>query len=180
MANEIKTKSIDLKNFWILIIITAVSGIWGFISPGRLAQRTGIQLLNIRIDSPFGLIVVLFISLIVLILGISKDWEVQIGSNITIHSREILLFGSILVFLAAFSFCGLDVVLFVIYYYEILIFTTYWVFSMSIIPALIIGLITALLLFTGCLLIYRKSDLKIFKWTISVDQSSNLLVYGVV
>ncbi len=180
MANEIKTKSIDLKNFWILIIITAVSGIWGFISPGRLAQRTGIQLLNIRIDSPFGLIVVLFISLIVLILGISKDWEVQIGSNITIHSREILLFGSILVFLAAFSFCGLDVVLFFIYYYEILIFTTYWVFSMSIIPALIIGLITALLLFTGCLLIYRKSDLKIFKWTISVDQSSNILVAGVV
>lgn len=180
MANEITTKSSDLRIFWIIIIITAVSGIWGFFSPGRLSQRTGIQLLNIRIASPFVLIVVLFISLTVLIIGILMDWELQIGSNITIHSREILLFGSILVFLAAFSFCGLDMFLFVLYYYEIIIFTSYWVFSMTIIPFLILGFITAILLLSGCLLVYRKSDLKIFKWTISVDQSSNLLIVGVV
>jgi len=180
MATEITTKSSDLRIFWIIIIIAAVSGIWGFINPGRLSQITGIQLQDIRIDSPFVLIVVLFISLIVLIIGILTDWELQIGSNITIHSREILLFGSILVFLAAFSFCGLDVVLFILYYYEIIIFTTYWVFSMTIIPSLIIGFITAILLIFGCLLVYRKSDLKIFKWTISVDQSSNLLIAGVV
>ncbi len=180
MDNEINTKSSDLRIFWILIIITAISGIWGFNNPGRLSQITGIQLLDIRIDSPFILIVVLFISLIVLILGILSDWKFQIGSNITIHSREILLFGSILVFLAAFSFCGLDVVLFFLYYYEILIFTIYWVFSTTIIPALIIGFITVIFLFSGCLLVFRKSDLKIFRWTISADQSSNLLIIGVV
>ena len=183
MDNEINTKSSDLRIFWILIIITAVSGIWGFNNPGRLSQITGIQLQDIRIDSPSILIVVLFISLIVLILGILTDWEFQIGSNrsnITIHSREILLFGSILVFLAAFSFCGLDAVLFLLYYYEIVIFTIYWVVSTTFIPTLIIGIITVIFLFSGCLLVFRKSDLKIFKRTISVDQSSNLLIIGVV
>ncbi|UCG89914.1 MAG: hypothetical protein JSU57_05485 [Candidatus Heimdallarchaeota archaeon] len=103
MTNESTTKSSNIRIFWILIIISAVSGIWGFFYPGRLAQRTGLQLLNIRISSPFVLIVVLSISLTILIIGILKDWELQIRSNITIHSREILLFGRFLVFLAAFS-----------------------------------------------------------------------------
>jgi len=180
MTNEITSKSSNLRIFWLSIIITVVSGIWGFFSPGRIAQRTGIQLLNIRIASPFVLIVMLFISLTVLIIGFLTDWELQIGSNITVHSREILLFGSILVFFTAFSFCGLDVLLFVLYYYEIIIFTIYWVFSKTIIPSIVVGFITAILLLSGGLLVYRKSDLKIFKWTISVDQSSNLLILGVV
>ncbi len=180
MTNEIITKYSNLRIFWLTIIITVVSGIWGFFSPGRLSQRTGIQLLNIRIASPFVLIVMLFISLTVLIIGILIDWELQIGSNITVHSREILLFGSILVFFTAFSFCGLDMLLFVLYYYEIIIFTIYWVFSMTLIPSIVLGFITAILLLSGGLLVYRKSDLRIFKWTISVDQSSNLLILGVV
>ena len=180
MANEITTKSTDLTIFWLLIIITVVSGIWGFFFPGKLALRTGINLLGLRIASPFVFMVVLLISLIILILGFVKEWEVQIRSDITIHSREIMIVGGILMLFAAFSFCGLDPLLFTLYYYEILVFTTYWIFSMTILPSLVLGASTAILLLTGVLLVYRKSDIKILKRTVSYNQSSNLLTLGVV
>ncbi|MFX1515503.1 MAG: ABC transporter permease [Promethearchaeota archaeon] len=180
MANENTTKSSDLRIFWLFIIISVVSGIWGFFFPGKLALRTGIEFLGIRIASPFILMALLFISLIILIFGFIKDWEFKIGSNITIHSRELLIVGSILMLFAAFSFCGVDPLLFVLYYYEILVFTIYWIFSMTILPSIVLGASTVIFILLGVVLIYRKSDLKLPKWTISYHQSSNFLTLGVI
>ena len=161
MDKEIEREKPDLRNLYLPIILTIVAGVWGFFNPGRLAERSGFQLLDVMIPAPVLLVVTIIIGLVLVVIGQMKDLKFQIVSGMTIYSKQISLLGALISVLAAFSFVGYDALLFIIYYYEIFILFIYWVVSMTVIPSAICALIALILIITGMLLAYRKEDLNL-------------------
>ncbi|MFW9854779.1 MAG: ABC transporter permease [Candidatus Thorarchaeota archaeon] len=180
MSGEFSTKDTQLRNFGLITLLAIVAAVWGYLFPGRLSESVVIQLPNVSLSPSLVLIVMVLLSLLFLLLGELKDWELHIGSGITVRSREISVLGSILLLITSFSFTGFDVLFFFIYYYELLIVSIYTLISITLIPVLLLGLITVIILLSGLFMRYRTSELRIARWTLRQNQSSDILITGIV
>lgn len=180
MTQETLTNERNVLNFGLMILLSVGAGIWGFLFPGRLATSKDTVILGIRLSSSFMLILLIAIGILIVLFAAMRDWKFKIGSGVSIHSKEISIIGSLFIFLAAFSFGGGDVVVFILYYYIIFILTLYWVVSLSLIPTAIFAVLAIVLLLIGVLLVYRKSDLNFLKWTFHAKRSNDFLMWGVV
>ncbi|MFW9904370.1 MAG: ABC transporter permease [Candidatus Thorarchaeota archaeon] len=202
------TSESETRTFFLISIIIIVSGIWGLLQPGKIAESININLIVISIPAQFALIIGLLISFLFLGLGYFKEWQYQIGSNITIQNKYAQILGSTLVLLSAFIFIGFDIIAFFAYYYEIGLTTIYALVSLYglTIPlpsfdivnirgvihlyvpdgigfnyiSIIIGILGFMILLIGAYLSKHKEGFRVRKWIIPEDQSSNLLIVGVV
>jgi peptide/nickel transport system permease protein len=193
MTTEVKTNELDLRKFILVTIFAVIAGIWGIILPGRLSLSSNINLGVVNISPQIGLIIGLIISVIFLVLGISREWFLQIGSYITIQSIHLLMTGSIIFILTSFTFNGLDIVSFFIYYYEIILVSLYTLtsiyglsfslfgfdFSFNYI-SIVIFIVGGIAFLIGVLLARKKADLKIGRWLASKQDTGNYLIAGVV
>jgi len=183
LAHEEIRYNFSPKKFFLTILLTVIAGIWGFLSPSSWTLSSRIGLLGISISAYYVFIVLLILSLLLLLLGFlgfSKDWQLQISSHITIKSREILIFGGLLILLTAFSFNGFDILLFFVYYYEIILIRLYTLISITLLPTILIIISGVVIFLLGIILRIKQSSLKFRKWTLPVEKSSTLLIAGVV
>ncbi|MFX1283313.1 MAG: ABC transporter permease [Promethearchaeota archaeon] len=197
MATEEAAKEFKSKKFIIITAIAIISEIWGFIQPGKFAETININLGLISIPAPVAILIGLFISVIFLGLGFLTEWQIKLGLDITIQSKHLLVIGTILVLFTSFTFIGLDILGFFIYYYEIILILSYSLISLygissniSIfnfsfplalnVPSIILLFLGIIFGLAGLILVIKNSDWRFIKWTIPRSQSSNFLILGVV
>ena len=203
MQAETKTADIDMRKFFLVCVLVIISGIWGVLLPGTLSLKSSINLGNITITPQIALMIGVIFSVIALLIGMSKEWYIQIGTYFTIQSKHILITGSVLFLLTSFTFNGFDFFGFFIYYYEIIIISlysaisdigltdiagymtniSYWPllepFNMNI-PSVILGIIGIFLLVFGLFMARLRSDFKLGRITVQQKTTGTLLFGGVV
>lgn len=139
-----------------------------------------ISFFGVNIPTSTVLITFVSLSLFFMVLGLLRDWHIKIGPSITLYSRELLFLGSFLIIIGAFAFNGFIIVDFFLYYYEMGIILLYSVISLTLLPSAAAVLLGVLMLSIWFILIRKKSDIPIGKWTIPPAQASNLLIAGFV
>ena len=193
MITEVKTNQLDLRKFVVVTLFAVISGIWGIIFPGRLSLSVNKTLGIFNISPQISLTIGLIISVVFILLGISREWYIQIGPYITFQSKHLSIIGSITFIITAFTFNGLDIIGFFVYYYEIILVALYTITSIYGISfslfgddisfnyiSIVIFIIGAIAFLIGVLLSRKKADLKIGRWIVSKQNTGNFLIVGVV
>ncbi|UCE12413.1 MAG: ABC transporter permease [Candidatus Heimdallarchaeota archaeon] len=125
MENEETAGKFTKIKMILVLAITVGSGVYGFFLPGNLALASSIKLGPGSVETPIVLLIGTIFSFIVIGLGIWKDQEYRIGTYLTIQSKHLLIMGSVLFLITSFTFNGLDILGFFVYYYEIALIALY-------------------------------------------------------
>lgn len=179
MENGNETKGLTI-NMSILMLLVLVSTIWGILFPGSWADSSNIILNGTELQPGIVMLGVEIVAILFLVLGLIKNWDISFGRYIEIKSREFYLFGSLLIIIGSFMFNGFDVLGFILYYYELIIISSYYFISLTFIPAILTILIGVVVTLLGFILYGKKEDLDIWKYKLYYKHSSAYLIVGVI
>ena len=180
MTDGKDTIPIKRTRLFIALLIATFAGIWGYLRPGSWAESTQTTILGVNFQAQVLFLTLLIISVFFVLFGMMKSWKIEITSNLTIRSREIIIVGSIICLLSSFAFNGLDILGFFFYYYELSIITLYRLFSLSYLPTITFIVTGALFLVIGGGLHQKKANIIFSRITLKEKHTSNYLIAGIV